>query len=129
MTCPHIRVIFPGYVTGLRKQAFLRLADLYVFPSKHESYGLTLLEALHAGLPAVCLDHNGAREIMGPELGRVVSAKGLRPAIEELLADNAGRRKMSQAASQYARQHSFSSTAAMLAELMACNRAGAEGSG
>ena len=129
VTCPHIRVIFPGYVTGLRKQAFLRLADLYIFPSKHESYGLTLLEALHAGLPAVCLDHHGAREIMGPELGRVVSAKGLRPAIEELLADNAGRRKMSQAASQYARQHSFSSTAAMLAELMASNRAVAKGSG
>ena len=50
------RVVFPGYVTGERKRAFFALADLYVFPSRHESYGLTLLEALAAGLPAVCLD-------------------------------------------------------------------------
>ena len=43
------RVVFPGYVTGDRKKAFFALADLYVFPSRHESYGLTLLEALAAG--------------------------------------------------------------------------------
>ena len=39
-------MVFPGYVTGERKRAFFALADLYVFPSRHESYGLTLLEAL-----------------------------------------------------------------------------------
>ena len=45
------RVAFPGYVSGARKQAFLDLADLYIFPSRHESYGLTLMEALASGLP------------------------------------------------------------------------------
>lgn len=112
----NVTVHFPGYVSGLRKQAFHRLADLYVFPSKHESYGLTLLEALHAGLPAVCLDHHGAREIMRPEFGRVVQPRGLRTAIEELLAIDM--RPMSRAAAQYARQQPFSATAARLAELI-----------
>jgi hypothetical protein len=46
---PAVRVVFPGYVAGRRKQAFFRLADLYGSPSRHESYGLTLLEALRAG--------------------------------------------------------------------------------
>jgi len=39
-----VQVFFPGHVTRERKQAFLQMADLYVFPSIHESYGLTLLE-------------------------------------------------------------------------------------
>ena len=116
--CKSVRVIFPGYVSGLRKQAFQRLADLYVFPSRHESYGLTLLEALHAGLPAVCLDHQGASEVMRPEFGRVVKAHGLRAAVEELLADEGRRLGMSQAAAQYARTQPFAATAARLARLI-----------
>ena len=79
------RVIFPGHVTGDRKKAFFSLASLYVFPSRHESYGLTLLEALSAGLPAVCLDTAGARAVMRPEFGAIVNRRGLRPAIENLL--------------------------------------------
>jgi glycosyltransferase involved in cell wall biosynthesis len=114
-----VRVVFPGYVTGIRKQAFQRLADLYVFPSRHESYGLTLLEALYAGLPAVCLDHHGAREVMRPEFGRIVRLDGLRPAIEEILSNPELRLKMSRAAARYARQQPFSATAARLAELIA----------
>ena len=119
--CRQVRVVFPGYVTGLRKQAFQRLADLYVFPSKHESYGLTLLEALHAGLPAVCLDHHGAREVMRPEFGRVVKASGLLAAIESVLSDDEARRGMSQAAARYAREQPFSGTATRLARLIVKN--------
>ena len=80
-------MVFPGYVTGERKRAFLALADLYVFPSRHESYGLTLMEALAAGLPAVCLDTTGARSVMREEFGALVPASGLRAAIATLLAD------------------------------------------
>jgi glycosyltransferase involved in cell wall biosynthesis len=87
------RVVFPGYVTGERKASFLALADVYVFPSRHESYGLTLLEALAAGLPAVCLDHYGARGILREEFGELVTPNDLRPAIARLLADDARRRR------------------------------------
>src|SRR6185369_9342106 len=30
------RMVFPGYVTGERKRGLFALADLYVFPSRHE---------------------------------------------------------------------------------------------
>jgi glycosyltransferase involved in cell wall biosynthesis len=79
------RVIFPGHVTGDRKRAFFSLADLYIFPSRHESYGLTLLEAIASGVPAVCLDTSGARAVMRPEYGAVVDRRNLRRAIEEFL--------------------------------------------
>lgn len=113
-----VRVVFPGHVTGARKRAFFALADLYVFPSKHESYGLTLLEALAAGLPAVCLDHDGARSVMREEFGRIVPASGLRAAIAELLADEGLRRQMGEAAGVYANTQRFSDAAARLAMLI-----------
>jgi glycosyltransferase involved in cell wall biosynthesis len=113
-----IRVIFPGYVTGLRKHAFLELADLYVFPSKHESYGLTLLEALRAGLPAICLDHHGAREVMREEFGEIVAPEELLPALRGLLADEALRERKGAAARAYATTQNFSNTAARLADLL-----------
>jgi len=86
---PHVRVVFPGYVAGLRKAAFFRLADLYLLPSRHESYGLTLMEAIEAGCPAVCLDHAGAREVLTPAYGEAVPRAGLLAAIGRQL----GRRR------------------------------------
>jgi glycosyltransferase involved in cell wall biosynthesis len=112
------RVVFPGYVTGERKRAFLALADLYVFPSRHESYGLTLMEALAAGLPAVCLDTSGARSVMREEFGALVPAGGLRATIATLLADEEGRKRMGAAAREFARSQRFSDQAAELADLI-----------
>ena len=63
------RVVFPGHVTGLRKAGFFRLADVYVFPSRHESYGLTLAEALSWGCRVVALPSAGAREVLGSHPG------------------------------------------------------------
>jgi glycosyltransferase involved in cell wall biosynthesis len=113
-----VRVIFPGYVTGERKRGLFALADLYVFPSRHESYGLTLLEALAAGLPAVCLDHYGARSVMHEEFGALVPASELRTAIARLLADDALLKRMGAAASEFARGERFSDRAVELARIL-----------
>lgn len=107
---PNVRVIFPGYVTGLRKAAFFRLADLYLFPSRHESYGLTLMEAIEAGCPAVCLDHSGAREVLTPAYGEAVPPSQLLAAIERQL----GRRRPPGQA-----QPRFPQAAARLARIIA----------
>ena len=112
------RVLFPGYVTGERKRAFFALADLYVFPSRHESYGLTLMEALAAGLAAVCLDTTGARSVMREEFGALVASSGLRAAIAALLADEGRRKQMGTAARKFARGQRFEDRAAELAGLL-----------
>ena len=113
-----VRVVFPGYVTGERKRAFFSLADLYVFPSRHESYGLTLLEALGSGLPAVCVDTLGARSVMRDEFGALVPASGLRAAIERILPDDALRKRMGEAARAFAANQRFDDRAAQLAQLL-----------
>lgn len=112
------RVIFPGYVVGERKRAFFALADLYVFPSRHESYGLTLMEALAAGVPAVCLDHLGARSVMREEFGELARPRELAGSIARLLADPHRRKQMSEAARRYARLNRFSVRAAELAAIV-----------
>lgn len=112
------RVVFPGYVTGERKRAFFALADLYIFPSRHESYGLTLMEALAAGVPAVCLDHHGARAVIREEFGAIVQPDGLRDGIARLLRDPT-LPQMRESARAFARHHRFADQAAKLAALLA----------
>jgi len=116
-----VRVVFPGYVTGARKRAFFRLAHVYLFPSRHESYGLTLVEALGAGLPAICRDHAGARQILSPQFGVRVQGSGRTAraayidALGTLLADEPARAAMASAAHEWARQRPFAASAATLA--------------
>jgi glycosyltransferase involved in cell wall biosynthesis len=54
------RVEFLGHVTGERKATLLRRADLFVSPSRHESYGLTIAEAAAAGCRIISHAHYGA---------------------------------------------------------------------
>jgi glycosyltransferase involved in cell wall biosynthesis len=54
------RVEFTGHVTGAQKAALLQRADIFVSPSKHESYGLTIAEAVAAQCRVVSHPHYGA---------------------------------------------------------------------
>ncbi len=49
--------------------------DLMLFPSLHDSGGFVVLEALSRGLPVVCLDLGGPREIVTPQCGVVVETR------------------------------------------------------
>jgi len=111
-----VEVHFPGHVTGAEKHAFFRLSDLYVFPSRHESYGLTLMEALSAGLPALTADHRSARDLVRPEFGRVVSARptALCQGLTELLDRWDDLPRMGEAARAFARDRPFSLAADLL---------------
>jgi glycosyltransferase involved in cell wall biosynthesis len=50
--------------------------DLFVFPSLHDSGGYVVLEALSRGLPVICLDLGGPRQIVTPQSGIVVGTAG-----------------------------------------------------
>jgi glycosyltransferase involved in cell wall biosynthesis len=56
----NVPIEFTGHVVGERKAALLQRADIFVSPSKHESYGLTIAEALAAGCRVISHHHYGA---------------------------------------------------------------------
>jgi len=114
-----VRVYFPGHVTGPLKSAFYQRADIYLFPSRHESYGLTLQEAQSAGLPSVCYDSDGVRAVLTPEAGFLVRTPDeLRAAVGRLAADPTLRAAMGSAARCRAQAMPFARAAAALASML-----------
>ena len=56
--------------------ALYRSHDLFIFPSLHDSSGGVVLEALWFGLPVVCLDIGGPKQIVTSDAGIVISTAG-----------------------------------------------------
>ena len=66
-------------------------ADLFVFPSLHDSSGNVVLESLSRGLPVVCLDLGGPQNYLDSHCGVVVPTRGLsREQLEQALANTIG---------------------------------------
>ena len=57
-------VIFTGYVPEATKAAHFNLADVFLFPSALEGFGLTVGEAMSAGLPVVVSDRGSLPELV-----------------------------------------------------------------
>jgi glycosyltransferase involved in cell wall biosynthesis len=61
-----------------------RTHHLFLFPSLHDSGGLVVLEALSYGLPVVCLDLGGPKEIVTANSGVVIRTNGSGQSTEQL---------------------------------------------
>ena len=85
------KVLFVGYLDRtLELPDCYAAADLFAFPSKTETQGLVLLEAMAMGLPVLGIPAMGAAEILGPQRGAVCApdnAADFGALMAELLAD------------------------------------------
>ncbi|HTH48602.1 MAG TPA: glycosyltransferase family 4 protein [Candidatus Limnocylindria bacterium] len=74
-----------------------READVFVFPSRLETFGIVLLEALAFEVPVVASDAGAARSILGGgRFGKLLpepTPEALRQALDEVLADPVGTRE------------------------------------
>ncbi|MFA6315948.1 MAG: glycosyltransferase family 4 protein [Elusimicrobiota bacterium] len=118
-----VRVFFPGYLAAPEKAAFFKIADIFVSPSVHESYGLNVVEAMQAGMAILASDHYGVRDVVDPSFGRVVhypspakAPERLAGALMELLEDPERLREMGRQAAEAASRMPFKDAAVKVLE-------------
>ena len=79
-----IRVKFTGSISQSELFGFYRDADIFVFPSTHDSSGNVVLEAMSFGLPVVCLDLGGPPLLVG-DAGIIIATR--RRPVSQVSAD------------------------------------------
>jgi glycosyltransferase involved in cell wall biosynthesis len=95
-------------------------ADVFVYPSRVESFGLPPLEAMAAGVPVVASDAPGVAEVVGgaARVVDVTDADALAAAIAELLTAESVRRELARGGAQRAADLSWDRAAERLAEVL-----------
>ncbi|MBN1669739.1 MAG: glycosyltransferase family 4 protein [Kiritimatiellae bacterium] len=83
------RIVFTGDVHNVHD--YLMAADQFVFPTENEAFGISLIEAMACGLPAVSTTVGGVRDIVEDGQNALVMAAGdgdqLFAAVDALIRD------------------------------------------
>ena len=89
-------VLFPGYVPGEELADFYHLADVFVYPSLYEGFGLPVLEAMACGVPVITSNISAMPEVAGDAAVLVEpnNSQDLAAAIERVVTDEALRRSL-----------------------------------
>ena len=120
------RTAFTGMVVGEDKWRLLRAADVFVLPSRHENFGIAVVEAMTAGTPVVISDQVGIhREIdeAGAGLVTTLDPADVAGAIGRLLddpdaAERMGRAGAALAAERYSWERVASDVEALYEEIV-----------
>jgi glycosyltransferase involved in cell wall biosynthesis len=115
-------ILFPGWLEGEEKDAFLRHASLLALPSYQENFGLCVMESLAAGVPVLVSPHvNLAAEILAAGAGWIapVEKTYLEAALAEALGSEAERAKRGTAGEKFSREFSHERVAFRLNEMYA----------
>lgn len=70
------KVFFPGFVDDLTRNSLYRLADVAVFPSLYEPFGIVALEAMAGGAAVIVSDVGGFKETVRHEFNGLTFFSG-----------------------------------------------------
>ena len=107
------QVILTGRATPAELDGLYRGADLFVYPSLYEGFGLPVLEAMARGVPTIASTASSLPEVVGEAAFGVEprSVPGLASAIERLLTDTAEAERLAKAGLARADEFSWDRTA------------------
>ncbi len=107
-------VFFPGYVPAEELPWWYRAAELFVYPSRFEGFGLPVLEAMACGTPVITTTSSSLPEVAGDAAILVDpdDVAGLTDALERLLSAAELRASLRAAGLHRAARFSWSRTAA-----------------
>lgn len=90
------RVRALGLMHGQELSTTYASADVFAYPSRTDTFGNAVLEAMSSGLPAVVMDEGGPKEIVtdGHDGFVVSDADTMRQRLEQLISDERLRRRM-----------------------------------
>ena len=114
------RVRFTGWVSGVEQDRLIAASTLVASPSAQENFGLSLMEAMAAGLPALVTPGvNLASELEAAGAGWVVLAEpgALAAALRGILGDRAELRRRGAAARELASGYRWANSTAHLVAL------------
>ena len=112
------KITFTGWVEGDQKEALFRGASLFALPSRQENFGLSVLEAMARGVPALVSSHvNLAGDIEAANAGWVVELDQLGHALNAALTNENERTQRGRAAYLFSQQYSWERTATELTTL------------
>lgn len=106
------KVVFTGFVPEKDKADYYNLADLFLFPSKKEGFGLSVMEASRCGVPSIVSDVSSLKElVINGETGYLAKVNRLKDwkfKAERLLKKEKLRKKMGQSALAFSQKFSWS---------------------
>jgi len=109
------RVIFTGFVSDEQLVGLYRGAEVFVFPSKYEGFGIPVLEAMALGVPVVSADNSSLREVGGGAVEYFDGGvEGLESCLRRILADVNKKLEMSEAGKAQVKRFSWQVSAEKL---------------
>jgi len=107
------QILIPGYVPDEDLVYFYNVADLFVYPSLYEGFGLPPLEAMACGTPVITSNKSSLPEVVGDAALLVdpLDVRALAGAIERVLANEELRAQLSERGLKRAKFFSWKKTA------------------
>jgi len=107
------RIIFPGYIKDDDRPGVYNLAEIFVFPSLYEGFGIPPLEAMACGIPAIVSDQASLPGVVGNAAIKVPANNptSLAEAMVQLLSNSDTSERLRQAGLRRVKEFTWQHTA------------------
>ncbi len=113
------RIHFPGYINNIDMPALFSMAEFYLYPSKRESFGIPIIEAMACGTPVITSNRASMPEVGGDAAlyADPFSRQDLKDKIIQMAKDEALRERLKKLGIPQAMKFSWEESARHLLKL------------